>query len=178
MFRVKARDDVHGWMGASPDGLVAGMGSVAGQGGAWDGYVVEGARVLGGAGDGLVEIKCPFNRYVHQRCVHQLCVFVTSRICTRRRGRIHDAQPPALPQWYYMAQVQGLLDIFQRDWCNLFVWTPSAAALFHMPRDARYWALCFEVLAEFWWEHVVPARQEMEQGASALDVERFRYDRL
>lgn len=92
----------------------------------------------------------------------------------QNRGRIKDATPPALPQWYYMAQVQGLCDIFQRDWCNLFVWTPGAAALFHMPRDAQYWAMCFEVLAEFWWEHVVPARHELEQGASAADVECFR----
>lgn len=90
------------------------------------------------------------------------------------RGRIRDAVPPSLPQWYYMAQVQGLLDIFQRDWCNLFVWTPNAAALFHLPRDAQYWALCFEVLAEFWWEHVIPARHALEQGGGASDVEQFR----
>lgn len=62
MFRVKAGDDVHGWLGASPDGLVAGMGSVGGQHGAWDGFEVQGARVVAGKGDGLVEIKCPYNR--------------------------------------------------------------------------------------------------------------------
>lgn len=64
MFRVKAGDDVHSWMGASPDGLVAGVGSADRQQAAWEGFEVEGARVLGGEGGGLLEIKCPFNRCV------------------------------------------------------------------------------------------------------------------
>ncbi len=73
-----------------------------------------------------------------------------------------------------MAQVQGLMDIFDRDWCNMFVWTPGSAALFHLQRDPEYWRACYEVLAEFWWQHVVPARHALEQGASVEDVGVFR----
>lgn len=48
-------------------------------------------------------------------------------------------------------QVQGLMDIFDRDWCNLYVWTPSGGSgLYHIPRDREYWAACFAVLSDFW----------------------------
>lgn len=48
-------------------------------------------------------------------------------------------------------QVQGLMDIFDREWCNLYVWTPAGGSgLYHIPRDRRYWADCFAVLADFW----------------------------
>ncbi len=96
MFRVRRADDVHGWLGASPDGLVAGMGSLRGKGGlrhegggrevgrvrphvpmSIAGFVVEGAGVFEGSGDGLVEIKCPYNK-----------------------GNVMDAVAPFQPQWY------------------------------------------------------------------------------
>lgn len=99
MFRVRRSDDVHGWLGASPDGLVAGMGS-SGEGGGGQvvvgeqgrqvvvgeqgrvsvhvpGFVVEGACVMAGMGDGLVEIKCPYNK-----------------------GNVMNAVAPFQPQWY------------------------------------------------------------------------------
>lgn len=48
-------------------------------------------------------------------------------------------------------QVQGLMDIFDREWCNLYIWTPKGGSgLYHIPRDRRYWADCFVVLADFW----------------------------
>ena len=65
------------------------------------------------------------------------------------------------PCW---AQVQGLMDIFDRDWCNVFVWTHNGAALYHVARDTAYWRACFDVLAEFWWAHVVPARHALAAG--------------
>ena len=62
------------------------------------------------------------------------------------------------------AQVQGLMDIFDRDWCNVFVWTHKGAALYHVARDTAYWRACFDVLAEFWWAHVVPAKHALAAG--------------
>jgi hypothetical protein len=59
------------------------------------------------------------------------------------------------------------MDIFDREWCNLYVWTPAGgSAIYHVRRDRAYWGRCFEVLAEFWWSHVVPARQAHGQGRS------------
>ncbi len=44
-----------------------------------------------------------------------------------------------------MPQMQGLMDIFDRDWCDAWVWTPGGAGLFRIPRDRQYWAACYEV---------------------------------
>ncbi|KAK9819245.1 hypothetical protein WJX81_006301 [Elliptochloris bilobata] len=136
-FRVLRDDDVHGWLGASPDGLIDGLLAQPSTGdpGAALG---SGARVLAGAGAGVLEIKCPYNR-----------------------GKPLAATPPRTPAWYYMPQVQGLMDIFDREWCNVFVWTHNGAALYHVPRDTAYWRACFDVLAEFWWAHVVPAKHAL-----------------
>ncbi len=56
------------------------------------------------------------------------------------------------------------MDIFDRDWCNVFVWTHNGAALYHVARDTAYWRACFDVLAEFWWAHVVPAKHALAAG--------------
>ena len=50
------------------------------------------------------------------------------------------------------------MEIFQRDWCNIYMWTVNGSAMFHIPRDRQYWTACFEVLSEFWWAHLVPAK--------------------
>ena len=101
---------------------------------------------------GVLEIKCPFNK-----------------------GRPEGAVPPAKAIWYYMPQAQGLMDIFDRQWCSLYVWTPSnGSASFQVGRDREYWGAVFEVLAEFWWAHVVPARQAYDAGADMGEVEAYR----
>jgi uracil-DNA glycosylase len=144
MFQVKRDDAPHGWLGASPDGLIGGL-SIADPG-------APGAGPVQGAGAGVLEIKCPYNK-----------------------GRPELAVPPRQAIWYYMPQVQGLMEIFDREWCNLYVWTPAGgSAAFHIPRDRQYWAACFDVLAEFWWAHVVPARQAHERGAGDAEVQALR----
>jgi putative phage-type endonuclease len=143
MFRAKRDDAPHGWLGASPDGLIDLLG-VEGAGAApVTPAAYRGAGVLSGPGPGVLEVKCPFNKGVPE-----------------------EAVPPSRAIWYYMPQVQGLMDVFDREWCNLYVWTPAhGAALFHVRRDRAYWSACFAVLAEFWWQHAVPARQAAEAGA-------------
>ena len=67
------------------------------------------------------------------------------------------------------------MDIFDRDWCNLFVWTANGSSLFHIKRDQQYWSLCFHALAEFWWGHVIPAKHILAGGntdASAVELYR------
>lgn len=65
------------------------------------------------------------------------------------------------------------MDIFDRDWCNLFVWTVNGSTLFHIQRDREYWQLCFQVLAEFWWSNVIPAKHALARD-DADAVERYR----
>ncbi|KAI8106686.1 hypothetical protein M9434_001340 [Picochlorum sp. BPE23] len=123
MFKVKKDDVVHDWLGASPDGLVAGLGlSMQDQ---------------DPSGPGILEIKCPYNK-----------------------GHPELATPPNRAIWYYMPQIQGLMDVFDREWCSLYIWTPNhGSSSFVIDRDREYWGACFDVLAEFWWAHTVPARQ-------------------
>ena len=142
MFKVKRDDIVHDWLGASPDGLIAGLGIA-------DNHSQQGTSV---AGPGVLEIKCPYNK-----------------------GHPELADPPKKAIWYYMPQIQGLMDVFDRDWCNLYIWTPNrGSASFLITRDREYWSACFDVLAEFWWAHTVPARQTREMNAESDEWMQYR----
>jgi hypothetical protein len=74
-----------------------------------------------------------------------------------------------------MGQVQGLMEIFGREWCNLYCWTVTGSAVYQIRRDRAYWALCFHVLAEFWWAHVVPAKHALAANLPD-EAEFFRFD--
>ncbi|EFN59566.1 hypothetical protein CHLNCDRAFT_132898 [Chlorella variabilis] len=165
MFQVKRDDAVHGWLGASPDGLIESLAvepqagaspppGPAGQPGAAARAataVARGGGPLAGPGRGILEIKCPHNR-----------------------GQPELAVPPQHATWYYMPQVQGLMYIFDCEWCNLYIWTPQrGSAVYHIRRDRAYWARLWEVLADFWWNNVVPARQEFQAGRWE-EVEQYR----
>ncbi|GJP30011.1 hypothetical protein CLOM_g22034 [Closterium sp. NIES-68] len=97
---------------------------------------------------GVLEIKCPWNR-----------------------GSPLSASPyPSVP-FYYMPQIQGLLEIFDRDWLDFFVWTKmGGSALFRVERDKEYWRLLFTALEEFWWQHVVPAKEALGEGRGEEEV--------
>ena len=176
-FATKRDDPAHDWIGASPDGLV---------------------EAPGAATPGLVEIKCPFNRgrpdlavppehaiwyYMPQvprdarwwwscrtdrEVVRIRGVSTEGALCvTRQTSTLHaTAAPLALP--LTPSQVQGQMEMLDREWCDLFVWTPArGAAAFRIDRDREFWAAAYDVLAEFWWAHVVPARQIQERGAAS-----------
>ena len=66
------------------------------------------------------------------------------------------------------------MDIFDREWCNLFVWTVNGSSVFHIKRDREYWCVCFQALAEFWWSHVVPAKHALAGSEPDLAAI-FRY---
>jgi hypothetical protein len=70
-----------------------------------------------------------------------------------------------------LRQVQGLMEVFGRGWCNIYLWTPNGSAMFHVTRDAAYWGACFEVLSDFWWAHLVPAKHALAVGKRALAEE-------
>ncbi|CAI5520793.1 unnamed protein product [Closterium sp. Naga37s-1] len=100
---------------------------------------------------GVLEIKCPFNR-----------------------GSPLSATPyPSVPV-YYMPQIQGLLEIFDRDWLDFFVWTEmGGTALFRVERDKQYWELLFTALEEFWRVYVVPAKEALREGQ--MEEVRWKY---
>ncbi|KAK9806052.1 hypothetical protein WJX73_009344 [Symbiochloris irregularis] len=121
-----------------------------------DGLIQEGSALDGELefsihqveGPGLLEIKCPWKKQ----------------------------QVPDIPNWYHMPQVQGLMEIFKLEWCDLYMWTENGgSAVFHIQRDRDYWAKCFTALSEFYYGHVLPGRiSKHYEGAHREGLEEFR----
>ncbi|KAJ8758860.1 hypothetical protein K2173_002639 [Erythroxylum novogranatense] len=92
-------------------------------------------------GGGILEVKCPYNK-----------------------GKPETGLPWSTMPFYYMPQVQGQLEIMGRDWADLYCWTPNGSTIFRVRRDHGYWELIHDMLREFWWENVVPAREALLLG--------------
>ena len=91
---------------------------------------------------GVLEIKCPYNK-----------------------GNPEEMRPWAVPPAYYVPQIQGLMEVFDREWLHLLCWTPNhGGKVWRFKRDRAYWELCYEGLAAFWWQNVVPAKLEQARG--------------
>jgi putative phage-type endonuclease len=69
----------------------------------------------------LAEIKCPASKEIY----------------------------PEIPP-YYMAQMQGQLEVTDRDECDFVVWTPNKLSVRSVARSHDYWDWLHERLAEFW----------------------------
>jgi len=82
---------------------------------------------LGGSPDGLVgtegiiEVKCPFAKMVPHTVI---------------------------PQHYY-CQVNGLLEILDRKWCDFISWTPSEMKIYRVYRDEACWDYLLERYSVF-----------------------------
>ncbi len=86
---------------------------------------------------GVAEVKCPYSQVVY----------------------------PEVPP-YYMAQMQGLMEITQRDYCEFVVWTPDVMAVTRIDRSKEYWDWLHLRLADFWcWvvAQVEPPREKKSQ---------------
>ncbi|XRB21551.1 YqaJ domain-containing protein [Pseudoscourfieldia marina] len=120
-FQTLGEDLSESWLGASPDGLLT---------------------------DGLLEIKCPWNR-----------------------GSPELMKPWDTPPPYYVPQIQGQMEVFDREYVHLLCYTPNhGCKVFRFERDRAYWENCYSMLASFWWQHVVPARMAKERG---FDVDEY-----
>ncbi|KAM7486933.1 hypothetical protein LguiA_002942 [Lonicera macranthoides] len=85
---------------------------------------------------GVLEIKCPFFK-----------------------GDVRKAFPWSRVPLYCIPQAQGLMEILDRDWMDFYVWTPNGSSLFRLYRDVEYWNALKIALSDFWWIHVLPARE-------------------
>ncbi|PON43399.1 Restriction endonuclease, type II-like superfamily protein [Parasponia andersonii] len=90
---------------------------------------------------GLLEVKCPYNK-----------------------GKPEMGLPWSKMPFYYMPQVQGQMEIMDREWLDLYCWTPNGSTVFRVCRERSYWELIHGILREFWWENVVPAREALLLG--------------
>ncbi|CAI9108267.1 OLC1v1007834C4 [Oldenlandia corymbosa var. corymbosa] len=92
-------------------------------------------------GGGILEVKCPYNK-----------------------GNPDKGLPWSKMPFYYMPQVQGQMEVMDRDWVDLYCWMPNGSTVFRVCRDREYWALIHGILQEFWWENVIPAREALLLG--------------
>ncbi|XP_061990349.1 uncharacterized protein LOC133708831 isoform X1 [Rosa rugosa] len=92
-------------------------------------------------GGGILEVKCPFNK-----------------------GKPEQGLPWSTMPFYYMPQVQGQMEIMDREWADLYCWTPNGSTIFRVCRDRSYWDLMHGILREFWWENVIPAKEALLLG--------------
>ncbi|GER36465.1 restriction endonuclease [Striga asiatica] len=98
-------------------------------------------------GGGVLEVKCPYNK-----------------------GRPEMMVPWSNVPFYYMPQVQGQMEVMDRDWADLYCWTPNGSTIFRVCRERGYWELMRGVLREFWWENVLPARTAVLAGRGEEEV--------
>jgi putative phage-type endonuclease len=98
---------------------------------------------LGGSPDFLVggagygEVKCPYSQTLY----------------------------PEIPP-YYMAQIQGGMQITGRTYCDFVVWTPDVMSVTRVDRSEEYWDWLHLRLADFWcWvvAQVEPPREKKSQ---------------
>ncbi|OMO60394.1 Restriction endonuclease type II-like protein [Corchorus capsularis] len=92
-------------------------------------------------GGGILEVKCPYNK-----------------------GKPETALPWSTMPFYYMPQVQGQMEIMDREWVDLYCWTQNGSTIFRVLRERSYWDLIHGILREFWWENVIPAREAILLG--------------
>lgn len=90
---------------------------------------------------GILEVKCPYNK-----------------------GKPEAGLPWSKMPFYYMPQVQGQMEIMDCEWVDLYCWTPNGSTIFRVLREREYWNLIHDMLREFWWENVVPAREALLLG--------------
>lgn len=102
-------------------------------------------------GGGILEVKCPYNK-----------------------GKPEKGLPWSTMPFYYMPQVQGQLEIMDRNWADLYCWTPNGSTIFRVFRERHYWQLIQGILREFWWENVVPAREALLSGKEEEEVKSFK----
>ncbi|XP_010458845.1 PREDICTED: uncharacterized protein LOC104740040 [Camelina sativa] len=83
---------------------------------------------------GVLEVKCPFYN-----------------------GKV--VYPWKKVPWNCVPQLQGLMEIVDADWLDLYCWTPKGSSLFRVWRDTVFWEDMRPALFDFWQKHVIPARE-------------------
>ncbi|ESQ35429.1 hypothetical protein EUTSA_v10008303mg [Eutrema salsugineum] len=100
----------------------------------------------GSCSKGVLEVKCPFYD-----------------------GDKTQACPWKKVPWHYVPQAQGLMEIMDRDWLDLYCWTVNGSSLFRIERDSVFWGDMKLTLVDFWEKHVVPGRDKFNSSLVITD---------
>lgn len=92
--------------------------------------------------DGVLEIKCPFN----VKDLHPDNVTLDYLDRDGNLKRTHN--------YYY--QIQGLLEITDRQWCDFVIYTFKGISIKRIERDTRFWKMMEAKLKDFYLFHLLP----------------------
>ena len=101
---------------------------------------------------GAVELKCPYTAAQNGLTPHEAGQSLKSFPCkvtedgTLKLNRHHN--------YYY--QVQGVLAITHRHWCDFVVWTPKGMSVEHIRFDPEFWEEMKPKLVRFHREALLP----------------------
>lgn len=108
---------------------------------------------VGGSPDFLIadeavgEIKCPFNQELY----------------------------PDVPI-YYMAQVQGQMEVTNRGWAHFVCWTPERMRVWRIERSPEYWDWIHLRLADFWSWVVAQIEPPREKRVRPDEIPTVKYE--
>ncbi|KAJ4960040.1 hypothetical protein NE237_019950 [Protea cynaroides] len=122
-------------------------------------HAEEQSKWLGASPDGLIGC-CPGGGILEVKCPHN-------------KGKPEHALPWSTVPFYCMPQVQGQMEIMDREWVDVYCWTLNGSTIFRVCRDHEYWELIHGILWEFWWENIVPAREAFLLGKEE-DVKAYK----
>ena len=96
-------------------------------------------------GDGLVEIKCPYNVRLHNK------VFAADCLSADDEGNIRLMQSHD-----YYAQIQGQLAICEKKFCDFVVYNAQDIFVERIILDEDYWLKMLNVLSTFYFKFILP----------------------
>lgn len=100
--------------------------------------------------DGLLEVKCPFSA----KSSNSLVEVVEAKHDIGVKINENKFFLPSTHKYYY--QIQGQLAITNREWCDLFVWSPKDTEIIRIQRDVNFWEKNVPKLQQFYIECCVP----------------------
>ncbi|KFK36626.1 hypothetical protein AALP_AA4G148400 [Arabis alpina] len=101
-------------------------------------HVVNGSSCC--SSGGVLEVKCPF----------------------------YDSDKTQAYPWKKVPQAQGLMEIMDRDWLDLYCWTVNGSSLFRIERDSLFWEDMRGTLVDFWEKHVLPGRDKFDASVEVI----------
>ena len=98
-------------------------------------------------GNGLLEIKCPYSkRHLDPTKVVDASFYLKPTTTGLKLSRSHD----------YYKQVQGQLEVCQRDYCDFVCWTPMGMHIERIQRDPSFFEQMKPKLEQFFLHCVLP----------------------
>lgn len=99
--------------------------------------------------DGTAEYKCPYS--ARELLPVEACIQLKSFFCKVEDGVVKLKHSH---QYYY--QVQGVLAITKRSWCDFVVWTPKGISVERIQFDPSFWQAMVPKLDSFYHDAILP----------------------